>query len=106
TVTVDATPTAVAVMPPSAVVVVGNERDFTASVNDQFGHAAAVAPTWSVSGGGTVDAMGHFIAGGTVGGPFTLTATGGGAAGTAQIVVVDHPDTTPPTISITAPADG
>jgi hypothetical protein len=105
-VVVASTPTTVVVAPPTAVIVVGDSRDFTAAITDQFAHVAAVTPTWSVSGGGVVDSQGHFIAGATLGGPYTLTATGGGASGTAQIAIVDHPDTTAPAVTITSPADG
>jgi len=103
---VDATPSTVAVTPPTAVVVVANEQDFTAAIADQFGHAAGVMPVWSVSGGGVVDANGHFTAGAVVGGPYTLTASGGGVMGTATIAIVDHADTTPPSVAITSPVDG
>lgn len=45
------------------------------------------APTvaWSVSGGGTMAADGTFTAGQLIGGPFTVTATSGAIAGTAQV---------------------
>ena len=42
---------------------------------------------WSVSGGGTIDANGLFTAGGSVGGPFTVTASNGNVTGTATISI-------------------
>ncbi len=79
---------------------------FTATVEDQF--AAPLAPqpalTWSVSGGGAVDAAGLFTAGATPGGPYTLTASGGGLMALAQVTLSLAPDTHPPSVSLTAPA--
>jgi hypothetical protein len=40
-----------------------------------------------VSGGGTINGTGLFTAGGTAGGPFTVTAIGGGKSGTALVTV-------------------
>jgi len=105
-VVVAATPTTVDVMPRTAVVVVNTSRDFAASVADQFGKPAATTAAWSASGGGTIDPQGRFTAGAMTGGPFTLTAAAGDATGTAQIVIAEMEDTTPPTIAITSPADG
>ena len=107
-VVVDATPTAIEINPRTAVVVINTSKDFAAAISDQFGKPAATAlPMWTTTGGGTIDpATGRFTAGSTTGGPFTLTATSGAAAGTAQIVVAEMDDTTPPTITITSPADG
>jgi uncharacterized protein (TIGR03382 family) len=104
---VAATPTTVDIQPRTAVVVVNTAKDFAASVADQFGKPAATAtPAWTTTGGGTIDANGRFTAGAMTGGPFTLTATAEGASGTAQIVVAEMEDTTPPAIAITSPANG
>ena len=106
TVTVESTPSTIDIVPRTAVVVINEARDFMAAVTDQFGQAAGVVPAWSVDGGGTVDADGQFTAGTETGGPFTLTATAGGATGTATFVVAEAPDTTPPTLAIISPTDG
>jgi uncharacterized protein (TIGR03382 family) len=104
---VAATPTTVDIQPRTAVVVVNTSKEFAAAVADQFGKPAATAtPGWTTSGGGTIDVTGRFTAGAETGGPFTLTATAEGASGTAQIVVAEMEDTTPPAIAITSPANG
>jgi hypothetical protein len=105
-VTVAATPTAIVVTPPTAVVVAGESRDFAASVEDQFGTVAQGTPAWSIDVGGTVDSNGHFVAGPDAGGPYNLVASGAGVTGTAKIIVAAAPDTTAPSVTIVAPVDG
>jgi Bacterial Ig domain len=107
TVTVQQTPTAVAVVPLTATTTVGGTVGFTASATDQFSAALVPQPTftWTVSGGGSISSAGLFTAT-TAGGPFTVTATAGSVNGTAVITVASAPDTTLPTVAITAPADG
>ncbi len=107
TVTVSATPTSIAVVPSAVAVVVGERRAFSANVADQFARPmSAASPTWSVDGGGTVDSSGAFTAGLAAGGPFTLTASVGGATGTALVVITETEDHVAPTVAITSPADG
>ena len=79
--------TSISVSPPSASVGVGGTQQFTATAKDQYGDAMVPQPsfTWTVSGGGTIDNGGLFTAGGTPGGPFTVTATSGGVNGTATV---------------------
>jgi hypothetical protein len=79
------------VSPPSTDVVVNGMRQFTASATDQFGVPLEPQPSfgWSVSGGGTIGASGLFQAGSAAGGPFVVTATGGGMTGTASVTVSD-----------------
>ena len=93
TVTVNATSTGVAVSPASASIAKNATQLFTATATDQFGGALATQPTftWTKSGGGTISATGLFTAGATVGGPFTITATGGGKSGTASVTIIDQP---------------
>lgn len=88
-VSVTATPTTLAATPATATVTVGAQVVFSASVSDQFGILLAAQPTvtWSVSGGGAVDASGRFTAGATAGGPWTITATAGALSDTAQVSV-------------------
>ena len=89
TVTVNQTLTALAVSPASASVATGATQQFTATATDQFA-ANLVAPptvTWSVNGGGTISTNGLFTAGNAAGGPFMVTATGGGKSGVANVSV-------------------
>jgi PKD repeat protein len=92
---VAATATSVAVTPASASVTAGGSRAFAARVDDQFGTALSPQPsvTWAVAGGGTIDAAGLFQAGASAGGPHAVTATAGGASGSAQVTVTDLPPT-------------
>jgi hypothetical protein len=88
-VSVTATPTTLAATPATATVAVGAQAMFSASVSDQFGVLLAAQPTvtWSVSGGGAIDASGRFTAGATAGGPWTVTATAGALSDTSQVSV-------------------
>jgi hypothetical protein len=98
-VSVNQTVTTVSVTPASATVALGSTQAFSASAKDQFG-AAMAAPTftWSVSGGGSISAAGVFTPNSTPGGSFTVTATGAGKSGTAQVTTINSP----PTISAIA----
>jgi hypothetical protein len=104
TVVVEATPTAIDVQPAVLNLQVGQQQAFTATVSDQFGLALASQPTvsWTATGG-TVDATGLYTAGLTAGGPFVVTATVGSLTGNAQLTLGAVPDTTPPTVTLTAP---
>jgi hypothetical protein len=88
-VTVLQTLTSVAVVPANVSVVTNGTKQFAASTRDQFGNAMSSQPafTWSVSGGGAIDTTGLFTAGGSAGGPFNVTAMGGGLSGTAKVTV-------------------
>jgi hypothetical protein len=94
-VTVTAPPvlTTITVSPSSASVPTGGTKQFTATGFDQFGTPTSPQPTftWSVSGGGTISASGLFTAGGTAGGPFTVTAASGSVSGTASVNVTSVP---------------
>jgi len=81
--------TTITVSPASASVQTGGTQQFTATGLDQFGQPMSPQPTfsWSVSGGGTINSSGLFTAGGTAGGPFTVTATSGSVNGTASVTV-------------------
>jgi hypothetical protein len=89
TVTINQTYASVGVSPASASVIVHGTKQLTATAEDQFGQAMATQPTftWSVNGGGTISGTGLFTAGGASGGPFTVTAIGGGKSGTASVTV-------------------
>jgi hypothetical protein len=89
TVTVVPVLTSITVSPSSASVATGATKQFTAVAKDQAGVAMSTQPTfaWTVSGGGTISSTGLFTAGSTAGGPFTVTASAGGKAGTASVTV-------------------
>ena len=94
--------TTIAISPASASVNANQTWQFTAIGNDQNGSQLSPQPsfTWSVSGGGTIDANGLFTAGATAGGPFTVSAQSGSIIGTATVSI--NQVTTAP--SITTPA--
>jgi hypothetical protein len=105
TVTVDQTLTSIAVSPPSATVAPLLPQPFVATALDQFATALAAQPafTWTVSGGGSIDASGLFTAGADVGGPYTVTAQSGALGGTATVAVAVP--NVGPSISAAASAD-
>jgi len=94
-VTVDQTLTSIVLSPASATVTTSATQQFTATALDQFATSLTTQPTftWSVSGGGTIDASGLFMAGTIPGGPYTVTATSGSVSGTASVTVtkINHP---------------
>jgi hypothetical protein len=94
--------TKIAVSPVSQTVVINTTQQFTATALDQNNNPFVPQPTftWNVSGGGSIDGNGLFTAGGTAGGPFSVTASGGGLTGTASITVVTQLAT--PTVHVSA----
>ena len=92
TVTVNQTPTNMGLTPASASVNATQTQQFTASINDQFGSALISQPTfaWSLSDStsGSLNTTGLFTANSTGGGPYILTAAGGGKSKTATVTVV------------------
>jgi len=94
-VTVSQMLTSVAVAPSPVTVQTGGSQTFTGTAQDQFGNPMPGSISWSVSGGGSINASGVFTAGATPGGPFTVTATSGGVSGTASVTVT----VTPPTLT-------
>ena len=81
--------TSITLAPTNTAVLTGATKQFTATAKDQFGAAMSPQPTfgWSVSGGGAINGSGLFTAGGTAGGPYTVTATSGGQIATASVTV-------------------
>jgi hypothetical protein len=79
------------VSPTEAIVSPGQSRQFSASGRDQFGNpfGGPFAVTWSVDGGGSIDAAGLFTADLGADGTFTVTASSGAIAGTASVEVND-----------------
>lgn len=75
--------------PESVIVNVDATQQFSATVIDQFGTPLASQPSpigWSASGGGTISEAGLFNAT-SIGGPFIITASGGGESGTAEVSI-------------------
>ena len=89
TVMVNQTLAGIVVAPTSSTLAPLATQQFVATAQDQFATAFAPQPTftWSVSGGGTIDANGLFTAEATVGGPYTVTAGSGAVNGTATVSV-------------------
>ena len=85
----------ITVSPPNATIAPLGTVPFTASGVDQFGVSMnAPSLAWTVSGGGTISASGLFTAGSSIGGPFTVSATGSGYSATASVSVVTAPPLT------------
>lgn len=91
-VVVSAAASALEIVPAVATVEPGQEALFAAIVRDQFGNAMADRPalTWSADGGGSIDADGGFAAGASPGGPYAVTAVGGGLSGSARVIVLSE----------------
>ena len=91
TVTVNLTATSVAVTPATVMLGTSKTQQFTAVVLNQFGVAVTPQPaiTWSPSSvtSGTLSSTGLFTSNTTQGGPYTLTATGGGKSRTFTVTV-------------------
>src|SRR5712671_4721507 len=104
-VTVAQTLTTITVTPATATVAPGGTQTFVATARDQFAQTLSTTPAfaWTVSGGGSISASGVFTAGATGGGPFAVTASSGGKAGTAS-VTVSQPNQ-PPTVAQPAAAN-
>ncbi len=104
-------PSGIGVSPAAASVAIGKMRLFTAVAVDQFGQVIVPQPaiSWTVSGGGTIAANGVFTAGGSAGGPYTVTASSGGLSGTASVAITPAPVFTTIAVapaSAAVPADG
>ncbi len=98
--------TTITVLPSTASVVVGSNQTFSALALDQNGALMSTQPTfnWGVAGGGTISNSGVFLASGTAGGPFTVTATSGLVSGTAQVSITAT--AVAPSITNAAPGNG
>jgi subtilase family serine protease len=85
-------PTFAVVSPASSSVNINATQQFTATIEDQFGHALASQPTitWAVTSGtgtGSISPSGLYTAPGTTGSA-TITATGDGISGTASVAIM------------------
>ncbi|MFO0759211.1 MAG: DNRLRE domain-containing protein [Byssovorax sp.] len=90
TITVAQAVTSVLLSPTFQIIANDQSLSFAAIANDQFGVTINPQPTWtwSVSGGGSIDAQGLFTADGVSTGSFTVTAAAGGVQQTATVVTV------------------
>ncbi len=87
------TPAQLTVAPPSATVVVGGTQSYTPTARDQFAAImSSSGTTWSVNGGGSINASGLFSAT-TAGGPFTVTASLAAVSANASVTVTPAPAT-------------
>ena len=87
-VTVNQTPTDIAVSPSSSPVVpIGLTQQFSATATDQFGNAiTSPSFTWGINGtGNSIDGTGNVTLGSTPG-SFTVAATDGSAQGMATVI--------------------
>jgi len=75
---------------PDARVAANGTHQFVAEGRDGHGALFTIAPVWSASNGGTIDANGLYTAGGTAG-TNTVTATEGDVSGSASVVVIGPP---------------
>jgi hypothetical protein len=84
--------TRVTAAPANAWVQVGATQQFSATGYDQNNNPMSPQPTfsWSVNGGGSINASGLFTAA-TVGANYVVTATSGGVSGTATVTVTAPP---------------
>jgi uncharacterized protein (TIGR03382 family) len=90
--------------PQTATVPLTGTQAFTVTAEDQFGAALTPAPavTFTVPpAAGTITPAGLFRAGATAGGPFTVTASGGGQTAMATVSVRGGG---PPVVSVTPTA--
>jgi hypothetical protein len=96
------TPASIVVTPATAQVLPGGTLQFGAVVRDQNNLPLDPQPavTWSVGGGGSINASGLFTAGVALGGPHTVTASLDALQGTASITIAN----TAPSIAILGPS--
>ena len=77
-----------AVTPYELSIPLGASFSFVAQGWDLAGNPVATSPSWSTTGGGSVDPAGRYTAS-SLGGPFTVTATDGASSASATVQVVD-----------------
>ena len=83
--------TTINITPANPTLIIGSTQPFYAETLDQYGYPINAILSWTVDGGGSIDPnTGVFIAG-TIGGPYTVTASSsdGAITGTTSITVTD-----------------
>lgn len=97
-VTVNAGQGPMAVSPYQVQLAAGQKVAFRANAWDQVGNQVSAAPSWSASGGGSIDSSGVYSA--TVpGGPYMVIASAGGLSATGFVWVAGSQSLVPPTIT-------
>jgi hypothetical protein len=96
-------PARISITPYNAVVAPSGTQQFTAVATDALGSVINPPPAfaWSVNGGGTINASGLFTAGGSAGGPFTITASSSGVSGTTSVSIATNLDLAPAGVGYT-----
>jgi hypothetical protein len=90
--------TTIEVTPATANIADGSLQQYIAIGKDQFGTVMPITPTWTVTGGGTINQAGVYSAT-TPGGPYTVKATVGTVSGNAQVSVYRYPMLTSITVT-------
>ncbi len=85
---------AVVVTPATATISAGQTQQFTATLTDLHGNTITGPVSWTTSNAAVATIDGSGLATGVAPGTVTVTATSGGASGTATLVVV-NPNTPP-----------
>lgn len=87
----------IAILPANTVLSPYSQQQFAATVVDALGNPLSPQPavTWLVSGGGTINSNGWFVAGTSIGGPFNVTATNGGLSGSASVIIASNVNLAP-----------
>ncbi len=100
--------TYVEVLPRTSTAASGQPLTFQATAYNALGQRLSPQPTWtwSVDGGGVIDAAGRFTAGPDQGGPFNVVASGAGATGNAQVWVSGRPVVASPAAASPNPVTG
>ncbi len=81
------TATSIEISPPTVTLAINDTQMFTASLIDQFNQSMPGAIAWSVTGGGTIDTSGLFMAT-TAGGPFLVVASNGSISTNSSISII------------------
>jgi hypothetical protein len=86
----------VSILPTNATVVPYGQQQFAAIVVDALGNPLSPQPavTWRAAGG-TINAGGWFAAGGSVGGPFAVTASNNGLSGWSSVIIASNVNIAP-----------
>ena len=101
-VTVAQTATNITVTPTNVSILENATQQYAAAVGDQFGAAMSITPTWSVVGGGSINAAGLYTAG--LAGVTQVKAASGAALGSTNVTVT-HLNTPPVIGSVAAGAN-
>jgi O-glycosyl hydrolase len=79
--------TSIVVTPATKTLLVGETQQFVAAGVDQTGYGMIIEPSWTVEGGGTIDASTGLFSATTAGGPYTITANANALSGSATVSI-------------------